>query len=208
MKLLSENPTIASSAILESTELGAWTEIGENNILENTVVGDYSYTGPWCILQNTIVGRFSNIAAAVRVGPTQHPMERPSMHHFTYRRRMYGFDTEDDELFFEWRRSRVTSIGHDTWIGHGAQILSGVLVGHGAVIAAGAVVTHDVEPYTIVAGVPAKQLRRRFTEEQAVSLMRICWWDWDHETIKQRLKDFLLPIDSFISRYDPEGNQS
>jgi len=205
MKILCKEPTIAPSAVLESTELGTWTEIGEFNTIENSVIGDYSYTGPWCILQNAIVGRFSNIAAAVRIGPTQHPMERPTMHHFTYRRRMYGFDTVDDESFFEWRRSRVTSIGHDTWIGHGAQVLSGLVVGHGSVIAAGAVVTHDVQPYTIVAGVPAKPLRHRFTDNQVAALLRICWWDWSHETIKLRLKDFLLPIDEFISKYDFDG---
>lgn len=204
MKQLGEQPFIDPSAILSGCTLGAWTEVGESNRLENTEMGDYSYTGPWCIVQNASIGKFSNIAAAVRIGPTQHPMDRPTLHHFTYRRKMYGFDTIDDDDFFAWRRSRMTFIGHDTWLGHGAIVMSGVTVGDGAIIGSGAVVTRDVEPYTIVGGVPAKLIRRRFSSEQSAALQRIKWWDWSYQTIKDRFDSFLLPIDDFIGLYDGE----
>ncbi|HEX2925264.1 MAG TPA: DapH/DapD/GlmU-related protein, partial [Ruminiclostridium sp.] len=146
-------------------------------------------------------GKFANIAAAVRIGPTMHPVERPALHHFTYRREMYGLDDKDDIEFFQRRESRVTYIGKDTWIGHGAIIMPGVSVGDGAVVGSGAVVTKDVKPYTIVAGVPAKFIKRRFPEETARKLQSIKWWDWPHEKIKENFKDFLLDIDAFIDKH-------
>lgn len=75
------------------------------------------------------------------------------------------------------RKSDIT-IGNDVWIGHGAQIMSGVTIGDGAVIAAGAVVTHDIEPYTIVAGVPAVTVRRRFEDAAINKLLELQWWNY------------------------------
>jgi phosphonate metabolim protein, transferase hexapeptide repeat family len=172
------------------------------NYMENVKLGDFSYTSEYCITQNADIGKFANIAAMVRIGPPDHPMERPSLHHFTYRRIKYGFASTDDEEFFNWRAKQKIFIGHDTWIGHGAIIMPGVKIGHGAVVGAGAVVTKDIEPYTIVAGVTAKPLRPRFSEDIARSLLAIRWWDWPYETIKTRLDDFYLPIQQFINKYE------
>ncbi|MBP8644612.1 MAG: hypothetical protein KBH99_00650 [Syntrophobacteraceae bacterium] len=72
---------------------------------------------------------------------------------------------------------------HHVWIGHDAIILPGVKVGIGAVIGAGSVVTRHVLPYTIVAGNPAKEIRRRISEETEKLLMRIQWWEWHHVRI-------------------------
>jgi virginiamycin A acetyltransferase len=75
------------------------------------------------------------------------------------------------------------SIGHDVWIGSQAMILSGVTVGHGAVIAARAVVTRDVRPYAIVAGNPAREIRRRFDDATVERLLASAWWDWPRERV-------------------------
>jgi acetyltransferase-like isoleucine patch superfamily enzyme len=83
-------------------------------------------------------------------------MWRASQSHFVYRASKYFAGEEDEAAFFEWRRGHPVRIGHDVWIGHGAVILPGRTVGTGAVVAAGAIVTKDVEPYTIVAGNPAR----------------------------------------------------
>ena len=88
----------------------------------------------------------------------------PTLHHFTYRADDYWADAPREESFFAWRRENAVTIGHDVWIGHGATVTPGVTIGNGAVIGAGAVVTHDVAPYTIVAGVPARVLKPRFTD--------------------------------------------
>jgi len=71
-------------------------------------------------------------------------------------------------------------------------------------IGAGAVVTKDVEPYTIVAGVPAKPVKRRATPEQTEKLLKIAWWDWPLDRIKERITDLDGPLDSFVEKYFPE----
>ena len=89
-------------------------------------------------------------------------------------------------------------IGNDVWIGHGATILSGVTVGDGAVVAARAVVSKDVAPYTIVAGNPARPVKRRFSGSEIDALLRVRWWDWPDERVASHL-DTLCSCD--ISRF-------
>jgi acetyltransferase-like isoleucine patch superfamily enzyme len=78
-------------------------------------------------------------------------------------------------------------IGNDVWIGYEAAIMSGVTVGDGAVIAARAVVAKDVEPYSIFGGVPAKEIRKRFSSEEINKLLEIKWWDWPEEKLRKNL---------------------
>jgi acetyltransferase-like isoleucine patch superfamily enzyme len=95
-------------------------------------------------------------------------------------------------------------IGHDTWVTNRTTVLSGVTIGDGAVIGTGAVVTKDVAPYEIVAGNPARSVGYRFTEDQIAALLRIGWWDWPTELVKERVADLASPdIDAFIALYDP-----
>jgi acetyltransferase-like isoleucine patch superfamily enzyme len=97
-------------------------------------------------------------------------------------------------------------VGNDVWIGHGAFILSGVTIGDGAVIGAQAVVAGDVRPYAIVVGNPAREIRRRFTDQQIAALLRIAWWDWPMETIRQEVPSLSGPaIDDFIARFHPSA---
>ena len=200
-KKLGKDVLLHDNVNIKNCEFGVYTEVGVFNFLENSTLGDYSYTGQFCFVQNTVIGKFSNIAAMVRIGPTDHPYDRPSLHHFTYRQKMYGFNDHDDNGFFNHRQSRVTSIGHDTWIGHGAIISPEVTIGHGAVIGAGAVVTKDVSPYAIVVGVPAKEIKKRFSDDVISALLEIKWWDWSHDKIKDRIQDFHLPIEEFVSMH-------
>lgn len=205
-KILTREPLISENSKLVNAKLGEFTEVGIFNFYENVILGDYSYTGQFCFLQNVEIGKFANIATMVRIGPTNHPMERPALHHFTYRREMYGFDDKDDDEFFKTRESKKIYIGHDTWIGHGVTIMPGIKVGDGAVVGSGSVVTKDVEPYTIVVGVPAKPLRKRFNDEIIRKLECIKWWDWSYEKIKENFKDFLLDINDFVEKYYKEGD--
>ncbi|CAA7614982.1 Acetyltransferase (fragment) [Candidatus Terasakiella magnetica] len=76
-----------------------------------------------------------------------------------------------------------TVIGSDVWVGFGAIVIAGVKVGHGACIGAGAVVTHDVEPYTVVAGVPARPIRKRFSDQIIAALLATKWWTLTEEVI-------------------------
>lgn len=93
-------------------------------------------------------------------------------------------------------------IGNDVWLGRHCRVMSGVTVGSGAIVAAGAVVTNDVPPYAVVGGVPARVLRMRYTDEQIDALLRIGWWNWTDETIRERVEELSSPhIDEFIQKY-------
>jgi hypothetical protein len=137
-----------------------------------------------------------------RINPGNHPMHRATQAHFTYRASAYFEDESDDTEFFAWRRSHHIEIGHDVWIGHGAIVLPGRNIGTGSVIAAGAIVTKEVAPYTIVAGNPARVIKRRFPETIADRLMELQWWDWDHEALRHALPDFRkLGAEAFLEKY-------
>jgi phosphonate metabolism protein (transferase hexapeptide repeat family) len=199
-KRLSEAPTIDPSSRVYLSEIGAWTEIGPNSHIVESTFGDYSYVASDVEIIYSDVGKFCSIASHACINPGNHPMWRVTQHHLTYRRIQYGFDEVDDEAFFDWRRAARCVVGHDVWIGHGATIVAGVSVGTGAVVGAGAVVTHDVPPYTIVAGVPARPIRKRFGDEVIEKLVAIAWWDWDRPTLEQRFAD-LMDVESFVAKY-------
>lgn len=204
MKNLSpQSALIHEGCSITDGTFGAYTEVGRGSVIQNAEFGDYSYCARLCDIANASIGKFANIAAMVRIGPTDHPMDRASLHHFLYRSADYWPDAEPDDAFFARRRARRVVIGHDTWIGHGAIIRPEVTIGHGAVIGAGAVVTHDVAPYTIVTGVPATKLRRRFPKKIAARLIALAWWDWDHARLRTALPDFrALNIEAFLDKYE------
>lgn len=194
---------IHPSVALRETTIGAQCEVLEDCKLEYAELGDFSYLGPDCLVADATIGRFCAIAARVRIGAPNHPMDRPSLHRFTYCPEYYSDAAHRDRDFFAARRSARVRIGHDVWIGHGVTVLPGVSVGNGAVLAAGAVVSRDVAPYTIVGGVPAKLIRERFPRAIAESLARIAWWDWPFETILARLGEFQSgDIAAFCERWD------
>jgi len=198
---LSPEPTLHDPVSISESELGRWTEVRHGARLNRSVLGDYTYLMERVQLDFTTIGKFGNIASDARLGPTNHPIDRPSAHHFTYRSAMYDLG-EDDPSVFEWRADQPVEVGHDVWIGHGAVVLPGVEIGTGAVIGAGSVVTRDVEPYTVVAGVPAALIRRRFDPETAARIKATEWWEWDHEVLADRLTAF-RDLESFLNQYAP-----
>ena len=97
------------------------------------------------------------------------------------------------------------NIGNDVWVGANAMIMSGVSIQDGAIIAAGAIVTKNVSPYTIVAGNPAKTVKKRFKNSQIKSLLRIQWWNWEEDKIRKYVSDFYSNIDKFIKLHDVQN---
>ncbi|MFD1912451.1 chloramphenicol acetyltransferase [Halodurantibacterium flavum] len=207
-KLSEDTPLIHPDCEITNARLGRYVEIGRGSRIANSRLDDYSYCDRYADIANASIGKFANIASFARIGPTDHPMQRASLHHFLYRSDDYWDDGTRDEAFFEHRRSRRARVGHDTWIGHGAIIRPEVTVGHGAIVAAGAVVTRDVAPYLIVAGVPAQPLRDRFPERIAARLLALAWWDWDHARLRAALEDFRgLSVETFLSKYEGQAGQ-
>ncbi|ROU02434.1 chloramphenicol acetyltransferase [Histidinibacterium lentulum] len=189
--------------ITPDSTFGRYVEIGRGSRIAHSHIGDYSYCDRFADIANARIGLFSNIAAHARIGATDHPMDKASLHHFHYRSDDYWDDAGPDHTWFAHRRGRLAHIGHDTWIGAQAMVMPEVTLGHGAVAAAGAVVTKDVPPYWIVAGVPARPVRPRLPEATAERLMRLEWWLWDHETLRLRLDDFRsLSAEDFLDRYE------
>jgi phosphonate metabolism protein (transferase hexapeptide repeat family) len=207
-KTLSLQPTVDATASVRESTLGAYTEVGARTILLEVTMDDYSYVVNDAQITYTTIGKFCSIAAMTRINPGNHPMHRASQAHFTYRASAYFPGESDDAEFFAWRRDHHIDIGHDVWIGHGAVVLPGRSIGTGAVVAAGAIVTKDVPAYTIVAGNPARRIKRRFPEDIAGRLGELAWWDWDHETLRRALPDFRkLPVEDFLDRYEAAGTE-
>jgi|SRR5690625_4693423 len=172
----------------------------KNEITSSLIdVGDYSYYddegyrpafeqanvkylyGP----QRLMIGRFTAIGpgATFLMPGGNHPMVGPSTYPFT----MFGGTWTENTLdaFLRIEQLGDTTIGNDVWIGREATIMPGVTVGDGAVVGAQSVVTKDVGPYEVVAGNPARVIRRRFNDDDIARLLTATWWDWPIEKISQ-----------------------
>ena len=140
---LTPKASVAPDAELSNVTLGRWTEVGTRCLLNNVQVGDYSYIQNDCDLMLAEVGRFVSIASHVRINPSNHPWWRPTLHHFTYRASWYFDGEADDQEFFDWRAGQGITIGHDTWIGHGA-VVHGAHVGRNCLVGMNAVLMDRV----------------------------------------------------------------
>lgn len=202
MKLLGSTPLIDDSAQFRNCSFGAYVEVGARAKLLEISMDDYSYVVNDTDIAYASIGKFCSIASHVRINPGDHPIERASQSHFTYRASAYFEDASDEAELFAQRRSKLVTIGHDVWIGHGAIILSGRTIGVGAVIGAGAIVTKDVPDYSIIVGNPARVLRMRFSESAITALRNLQWWNWPHDKLRLALEDFRsLPVDEFCDKY-------
>lgn len=198
--LLSDEPYVHDTAQVANSTAGAYTSIAAFNEIVESTIGDYTYTMENVTMNYTEVGKFCSIASQVCINPVNHPMDRVTQHHMTYRGVSYRLAEADDVEIFDWRRTHRVKIGHDVWIGHGAIIMKDVTIGDGAVVASGAVVTKDVAPYTVVGGIPAKKIKDRFPQHIVEKLQKIAWWDWSREQLEERFSE-LNHLDSFLEKY-------
>lgn len=133
------------------------------------------------------IGKFCSIACGAKFlfNSANHALGSLSTYTFPIFYEEWGLDRRN--VADAWDHKGDIVVGNDVWIGYEAVILSGVTIGDGAVIGARAVVTKDVPPYTIMGGVPARPIRRRFDEETVETLLRLHWWDWPKEKIARNL---------------------
>lgn len=153
------------------------TEFEKNNVLYHYPVNH----------DRLVIGKFCSIAcgAVFIFTSANHTLKSLSTYPFPLFFEEWGLDKAN--VTDAWDNKGDIIIGNDVWIGYEAVIMSGVTIGDGAIIAARAVVTKDVPPYTIVGGVPAKLIRKRFSEETIARLSEIRWWDWPYDRIKKNL---------------------
>ncbi len=135
-----------------------------------------------------MIGRFCSIACGAKFlfNSANHTLHSLSTYPFPLFFEEWGLDKKN--IADSWDNKGDIVIGNDVWIGYEAVILAGVTVGDGAVIGTRAVVTKDVPPYTIVGGIPAKPIRKRFSEDVIARLSELKWWDWPKERIAQNIE--------------------
>lgn len=136
-------------------------------------MGEYVYIGSHCVINHTTIGNYTCIAQTVSIGGMEHSYWYPSINPL---------------LSDECQLGEETIIGNDVWIGAHVIIKQGVRIGDGAVIGAGSVVAHDVSPYTIAYGVPAKEVKRRFVDSEMEALVKDSrFWEFGPNEAKARL---------------------
>lgn len=149
---------------------------------KNNVLYHYPVNG-----DRLIIGRFCSIACGARFLFTSgnHALKSLSTYTFPIFFDEWGLDAKN--IRDAWDNKGDTVIGNDVWIGYEAIIMPGVKIGDGAIVGTRAVVTGDVPPYTIVGGVPARPIRKRFDDETIRRLEALRWWDWDEEKLRRNL---------------------
>ncbi len=145
------------------------------------------YHYPECNHDRLVIGRFCSIACGARFlfNSANHALGSLSTYPFPIFFEEWGLPADCESISVAWDNKGDITVGNDVWIGYEAVILAGVTIGDGAVIGTRSIVTKDVPPYTIVAGAPAKPVRKRFSEETIRELQELRWWDRSDEEIRR-----------------------
>ena len=173
------------------------------NVIQNPniIVGDYTYYDDFENVENfeknikyhfdfigdkLIIGKFCMIASNVTfiMNGANHLTDSITSYLFA----IFGHDWSNAMEGKSYPTKGDTIVGNDVWIGYNSTIMPGIRIGDGVIIATNSTITKDVEPYTIVGGNPAKEIRKRFTEKETIKLLEIKWWNWTIEKITQNLK--------------------
>lgn len=179
---IGEYSFVDNDSIILNSEIGEYCDIEKRNLIRASVVGDMSYTGADTNILWSEVGKYCCISRMVDIGGNEHNIGALSMMpDYRFQNRLNGkIRKHPDE--------NIIVIGNDVWIGQGVSIVRkpDLIVGNGAVIGAGAVVTKSIPPYSVVAGVPARIIKYRFSESIIERLLKICWWNWPKEKIAEK----------------------
>lgn len=179
---------LANRPALRNCEIDKTAKVGTGSNCIGVQMGRYSYMGKNNSVANTRIGSFCSIASYCAIGGGAHPLDLVSTSPVFYEgRNIFGqnFGHIQAEI------NKPVVIGNDVWIGEGVFISDGLTVGDGAIIGAHSVVTHDIPPYAVVAGAPAKLIRYRFSEDERKKLLDLKWWDWPEKKLKEHGNQFI-----------------
>tara|TARA_B100000795_G_scaffold147040_1_gene110194 strand:+ start:1082 stop:1750 length:669 start_codon:yes stop_codon:yes gene_type:complete len=185
---LSNICTVGKKVQLNNCDLSYHSRVAEYATLQHTKIGEYSSVGRYAKIVYTDIGKFCAISWDVTINAISHPYSHLSISAFPYVPYMGDFVSRRIQSHSE------VKIKNDVWIGANTVIMPGVIIGNGAIIGAGAVVTKDVSDYAIVAGVPAKVIKYRFSEKIIKELLILAWWNWDKKVIKNNIHLFQSEI--------------
>ena len=175
---------------LTNCRLGKHTKVCSGTQMNGSTMKPYSYVGHDCFILASDIDSFVSIADNCRIGGARHPIERVSSSPVFHKGKNV---MKKNFAVFDAPKAERVSIGPDVWIGAGATVLSGVKIGAGAVVGAGSVLTHDVPPYEIWGGNPAKCIRKRFDDEVIEGLLASRWWDFSEEKLTRLAPSFNDP---------------
>ncbi len=178
---------ISPFAIIHNSKTSKNSSILSGTRFYNSSIDDYSFLGRSCLVCNTKIGKFCSIADNCYIGLASHPIDWVSTSPVFHSGKNILRKNFSQHSF---NSTPETSIGNDVWIGISVCVLPGLKIGDGAIIGAGSVVTKDVEPYSIVAGNPARVLRKRFDTDTVQKLIASQWWNLSEEEIVDASDNF------------------
>lgn len=190
--------------VIEAASLAAGSRVAYGSKVVASSLGRYSYIGPGCTVVHASIGSFCSIADGCIIGGAAHPVDWVSTSPAFHVGRNILETNYSDEPFDPYQE---THIGNDVWIGSHCLIRAGVRIGHGAVIGMGAVLTHDVGPYEIWAGNPARFIRARFSPEVAARLVESEWWDLSDQRLAS-MGPLFSNVMSFLAAVDDDSSTS
>lgn len=190
--VIGEDVMVGDDSFITDSIIGNHCSIERRSMIFNSTLGDYSYTGYNNVIKFATIGKFTCLGWNVSCGGVNHDMSHLTMHPFPILKK-YRFVNED-EVFKGFEEK--LKIGNDVWIGSGVSILRNVSISDGAVIGSGAVVTHNIGPYEIWAGVPAKKIGQRFSDDIIERLISLSWWDLPIEFISKHIDYFKSDLTS------------
>ncbi|MDC7226164.1 MAG: DapH/DapD/GlmU-related protein [Spirochaetales bacterium] len=177
--------SLGDQTILLNCEFDSNIAINRRNFIQQSHIGKFTYTGVGTQIRGVEIGNFCSISWYVSIGGKNHNYNYVTNSTRWAFKNMYGGPKDTKFIYGEGHAPCI--LENDVWIAANAVIMRGVKLGNGCVIGAGAVVTKDVEPYSIVAGSPAKKINQRFDDKIIDSLEKIQWWNWDKDVIKNNL---------------------
>jgi len=193
------NPTCKfyQDSIVIDSKLEGYNILFQEAQLFSTTLGKHTYIQKHTTIVNAQIGRYCSLAKNVSIGPGIHKVDGVSTHPAFFLKNTPLLKTFTEKDLFN--PTKKTVIGNDVWIGESVIIIDGVTIGTGSIIAAGAVVTKDVEPYSIVGGVPAKLIRFRFEKDLVHKLLNSKWWELNETEFINNISTFNSSV-KFINK--------
>lgn len=196
---LGKETTIGDFSRIYDSKFSEHVQIERFNLIKDSIINRYSYTGKNTVIQNSVIGAFCSISWNVTIGAGEHDYSKVTCHSFLYDS-SFGLNPNNETGYNLWDGECV--LGNDVWVAANACICRNVKIGNGAVIGAGAVVTHDVEPYTIIGGTPAKEIKKRFDDYTIRRLSYLRWWDLPSEVIAENFELFNSPPEKSLDKIE------